>query len=379
MSYAPISDDQISAMMQERQTIAANEAAAGTGRYWWRPKVGANYIRILPPAPGQQLYVRRDAHKMFKPRWADAPCLAPLGAACPVCDYLTTVPYDSGVDVKGYGARGTYLMNILVIMDDLRTIADNGQVWVFEAPPSIFKQIADIHAERDKRGDILDATHGHVCQINKPASFEGKNAYLVIPTVQVLPIPEGLNLHNLAEFQYTLSQEAKNKNMGFKSLVQSLVERPQTGAPPVAPQIRPAPQPAVPSYQAPPQATMVPQPPMPPPSAPPGPPPTYQPGTQPFSHGQPAYNTVQNPYVQAPEQFAYPNNPLPQPGPTAFSPAPQAAPAGVPNTAPQSFGAPAPQSRPDCFGKPQTKDIQWCSSCPHIRECQRTAMSESPF
>ena len=367
------------------QVEADTQGSGGGDIPFWRAKTGKNYIRCLPPfAPGK-MFVRRVEHSLVIPNKCFTPCLSQWQVPCPLCGIAAQANPLLG-DRNKIKQRITWIMNILVVEQDLKTYAEGAKVYAYAMPPTVQKGILDVFMDRSV-GDPFHPTQGIVVCVTRPVSFEGKNNYSIHGSGIQLPIPD-VELHNLdriiPKFSPQLEATAKDKANTIMAALTANQAPANHYAPPAYQQETP------PQYQNPPQYEQA-----PPPQQPPTP--QYNPnggyyGWQQNPNTPPPTQTTQqqapppqyvNNAPQQPVQQNYPaNEQVNQQQTQPPQPVQQQNVAQEQHIPPQQ-NQPAQEftptvKEPSCYKKYGTMNPNICSSCPLEAKCRSFGTQQGP-
>ena len=347
MDYHVMDTNQLNALKQNAQSLN-NE---GGGNKFWRPQVGKNIIRMMPPFtidPIPTVHLERTEH-YFSSKYY--PCLQQYQEhknGCPLCKAylkLSSVPGLNANNLRRMKARATYLYSIIAVDDsEEKNWKLVGDIQIFAAPWTVHQALlAAIGCTTYGNPDPYHPINGHPMVVIRPTTFEGKNNYEVRSSAHPVPLPSGLDIPDLRRFIRRYTPDLVTEiNMVAESTLEAYSEVGQ-------PQPQPAP-------------TNAPQ--------------TFNP------NGIPNY-PQQSPYP--PQNAGYPPSPPAYPnGAAAYAPPPPPTPQHVAPPVPPPAPSQAPynmHTHPQCFGKYGTMDKAVCDGCPSEATCKATVFSkgEPPF
>jgi len=161
----------------------------GGGIPWWRPKVGKNYVRILPnwKDPNDVFYKRVYVHWNVGENNRKVVCRKTLGEdeLCPICDFVSELLQSSDSDDVKYGqAMGQterFAMNILDGYDLERGVQ------VFECGRGLFQSILWMFTDGDY-GDLDDWKTGRYIVIERVGTGMTDTRYNCMPSGKETPI-----------------------------------------------------------------------------------------------------------------------------------------------------------------------------------------------
>jgi len=161
----------------------------GGGIPWWRPKVGKNYVRILPnwKDPNNVFYKRVYVHWNVGENNRKVVCRKTLGEdeLCPICDFVSELLQSSDSDDVKYGqAMGQterFAMNILDGYDLERGVQ------VFECGRGLFQSILWMFTDGDY-GDLDDWKTGRYIVIERVGTGMTDTRYNCMPSGKETPI-----------------------------------------------------------------------------------------------------------------------------------------------------------------------------------------------
>ncbi|RLI42747.1 hypothetical protein DRO59_03190 [Candidatus Bathyarchaeota archaeon] len=267
---------------------------------FWKPKVGRNYIRILPPW-------RADApvfYKAVRLHWVGSRSVLCTPGNCIVCSML-----QDPVLAPSLEGKVNTINRFLVNMVDLDDKGSGVVVWAM--PPIVWNQLAQFCVD-PQWGDLTDPNTGRNVTVVREGSGVKSTKYQVIPDPQQTAVDVQLltQMHDLDKIYTKASPEYVIGLLQDESINVSVTPlAPNSSAPQLTPQSAPQSQPT------------------PQPIPQPAPQPTPQPTPQ----------------------------PIPQPAP---QPTPQPAPQPSPQPAPQPSPQPAPQPSPQPQPTPQSNSQQ---------------------
>ncbi|MCD6213744.1 MAG: hypothetical protein J7J46_02050 [Candidatus Desulfofervidus sp.] len=241
---------------------------------FWKPKVGRNYIRILPPW-------RTDApvfYKAVRLHWVGSRSVLCTPGNCIVCSMLQDPVLAPSLEGK-VNTINRFLVN-MVDLDD-----KGGGVVVWAMPPIVWNQLAQFCVD-PQWGDLTDPNTGRNVTVVREGSGVKSTKYQVIPDPQQTAVDVQLltQMHDLDKIYTKASPEYVIGLLQDESISVSVTSlAPNSSTPQLTPQPaqRPTPQPALQS--APQPAPQPAQRPTPQPTPQPAPQPTPQPASQPNS------------------------------------------------------------------------------------------------
>ena len=227
---------------------------------FWKPKVGRNYIRILPPW-------KPDTHLFYKPvrlHWVGSRSVLCTPGNCIVCSMLQDPVLAPSLEGK-INTINRFLVNVVDLEDK-----DSG-VHVWAMPPIIWNQFAQFCID-PQWGDLTDPKTGRNVTVVREGSGVKSTKYQIIPDPQQTEIEPQLltQMHDLDKIYTKATPEYIISLLQDESIDVSVAPRgpqptpvpqqpPQPQTPPV-PQQPPQPQtPPVPQQPPQPQTPPVPQ------------------------------------------------------------------------------------------------------------------------
>lgn len=162
---------------------------------WFKPNTGKNLLRILPPAAeGHKFYKRQGVHSIGSGMGKENKIVCPkltFKKPCAVCSKYKKVLESKGEEAaEVYKPKKRYLLNVL----DLK--AGNGEVYVWEAGPQLFRPLYEFIKEMQD-DSMLDYEEGY----NYKFTRTGMKKNTRYTDAMVVP-----KVYNLAENGYDLEE-----------------------------------------------------------------------------------------------------------------------------------------------------------------------------
>ena len=168
-----------------KQKLATTDMGGG-GKNFWKPKQGANQIRILPGVGnmGEMFWTSVGSHYLGPRNNVMCPEVT-LGDECPICKYVQQLYADAGnqesKELAGkLRARKQFWMNIVDRADEAKGVQ------IYAPGVTVFGSIASLVQDPDY-GDIYDADDGLDITINR-AGAGLDTEYEVIPRRNSTPL-----------------------------------------------------------------------------------------------------------------------------------------------------------------------------------------------
>lgn len=193
---------------------ASREAFEETSRKsvpWWKPEVGWNYIRILPPHPsmnrgeGKTPFFYGVSVHFFNGTSFACP-RQNRGAACPLCDQAFAMRREGMIEeARAYFPNWRMYVNLVVLPNEKAEVEEDAEVLVWGLGRGLMELILD--AAEEEGCDITDPEAGRIVAIKRRGSTKEETRYVVRLGQSPAPVPYEVlsRLHDLT--RVTLSLE----------------------------------------------------------------------------------------------------------------------------------------------------------------------------